>query len=106
MPKSYDTILSHSNMCLSKGQIQRILIARAIYKDADIYLFDEIINCLGEQMGNDIIEKIDLFLKEKTRIYTTHRHQILKNSDYIYYLQDGYVADLGTYEELHKRSRL
>lgn len=106
LPKSYDTILSHSNMCLSKGQIQRILIARAIYKDADIYLFDEIINCLGEQMGNDIIEKIDLFLKEKTRIYTTHRHQILKNSDYIYYLQDGYVSDLGTYEELHKRSRL
>ena len=46
-------------MCLSKGQIQRILIARTIYKDADIYLFDEITNCLGEQMGNDIIEKID-----------------------------------------------
>ena len=58
-------------MCLSKGQIQRILIARTIYKDADIYLFDEITNCLGEQMGNDIIEKIDLFLKEKHE-FTPH----------------------------------
>lgn len=106
LPQSYNSILNNTNINLSKGQIQRILIARAIYKNADIYLFDEITNCLENDMGELIIKKIDTFLNNKTRIYVSHKPTTIKNSNFIYYLKDGYVFDCGTFEELNRRSRI
>lgn len=106
LPESYHTILGQCETNLSKGQQQRILIARTIYKEADIYLFDEIINSLETSLGSKIIEKIDIFLKDKTRIYVSHQTQSLKDASRIFVIQQGYLVDMGSYDELVERKRI
>lgn len=103
LPNSYNTVINRGNDIFSKGQQQRILIARTLYLDADIYLFDEITNCLDESMGHNIIHKIDAFLESKTRIYVTHQQDYLKDASRIYRLQSGCLINAGTYEELMEK---
>ena len=101
---SYNSIIGDGGNMLSKGQQQRILLARTLYKDADIYLFDEVINFLDESMGKRIISKIDLFLKDKTRIYVTHQKEILKDADLIYFIHQGYILKNGSYNDFYERT--
>lgn len=98
---SYNSIIGDGGNMLSKGQQQRILLARTLYKEADVYLFDEVTNCLDESMGKKIISKIDLFLKDKTRIYVTHQKEILHDADLIYFLHQGYILKNGSYEDFY-----
>lgn len=106
LPLSYNTVIGSGHINLSRGQQQRLLIARTLYKDADVYLFDEITNCLDYSTGNKIISKIDLFLSEKTRIYVTHQTEYLKDAASIYCLNSGFLIDFGKYEELCERNRI
>lgn len=106
LPQSYNTLIEGDNRKLSRGQAQRILIARAIYKQADIYVFDEIANCLNIEMEKTIISKIDDFLADKTRIYVSHRIESLQNCDLLYYMSNGTIADIGTYNDLTNRQRI
>ncbi|MCM1140250.1 MAG: ATP-binding cassette domain-containing protein [Muribaculum sp.] len=98
---SYNSIIGDGSNMLSKGQQQRILLARTLYKEADIYLFDEVTNCLDESMGKRIISKIDLFLKDKTRVYVTHQKEILNDANLIYFIHQGYILKNGSYEDFY-----
>lgn len=98
---SYNSIIGDGSNMLSKGQQQRILLARTLYKEADIYLFDEVTNCLDESMGKRIISKIDLFLKDKTRVYVTHQKEMLNDANLIYFIHQGYILKNGTYEDFY-----
>lgn len=106
LPMAYLTVVGENGISLSKGQQQRILLARTLYKVADIYIFDEITNFLENSRGMNIVEKIDSFLYSKTRIYVTHQLNTIKDSKLIYYLREGYLVDYGSYDDLVKRKRI
>lgn len=106
LPVSYNTIIGNDGTNLSKGQQQRLLLARALYKNADIYLFDEITNSLEENLGKRIVEKIDILLSDKTRIYVTHQTHLLMDCETIYCFNNGYLIDFGKYDELKERKRI
>lgn len=106
LPEAYNTLVEGENKKLSKGQVQRILIARALYREADIYLFDEIDDGVSLLVNKRITEKIDKYLQEKTRIYVTHRTESLEDADLIYVLNNGMLIDIGKYNELKERRRI
>lgn len=106
LPEAYNTLVEGEYKKLSKGQTQRILIARAVYKEADIYLFDEIETGISVPIYNRIIEKIDNYLQDKTRIYVTHRVETLENANLIYAFNNGILIDAGTFNDLKNRGRI
>lgn len=105
LPNAYNTLIEGDNRKMSRGQSQRLLIARAIYKQADIYLFDEIANCLSPDYEKKIVAKVDSFLADSMRIYVSHRPECLFDSDLIFVMDNGSVIDLGKYEDLVERKR-
>jgi HlyD family secretion protein len=87
---------------LSGGQRQRIAIARAVYKESDIVIFDEATNALDFASEKKIINNLSKF--NKTFIIVSHRVNSLKNCDIIYFLKNGMINDQGTYLDLFKRN--
>lgn len=106
LPNSYNTLIEGDYRKLSRGQTQRVLIARAIYKKADIYIFDEIANCLNLEIEKKIVEKIDAFLSAKTRVYVSHRTESLVDCDMLYCMNNGTIFDIGNYNDLVNRKRI
>ena len=85
---------------LSGGQIQKMLIARAIYKDAPVLLLDEPTAALDAVAEADLYEKYNSFAKEKTSVFISHRLASTRFCDRILFLKNGAVAEEGTHEEL------
>lgn len=88
---------------LSGGQKQRINIARAVYSDKSIYLFDDPLSALDSNVGKEIFDKVisnDGLLKNKTRLLVTHRISLLKKVDHIIVMKDGMISEQGNYGEL------
>ena len=85
----------------SGGQKQRVSLARAVYSDADVYLFDDCLSAVDAQVGQSIFENcIKNQLENKTRIFVTHQLQFLNRVDYILVIKDGQITESGTYDEL------
>lgn len=103
LPDGYRTKIGSGHRKLSNGQKQRLLIARTIYKKADIYLFDEMANGLSAEFEKKIVEKIDRQKKDALRVYVSHRGTALIDSDIILVLDKGHIVDCGNHEELLKR---
>ncbi|MBD5309958.1 MAG: ATP-binding cassette domain-containing protein [Bacteroides sp.] len=102
----FRTVVGDGTIRLSHGQVQRLLIARALYKRADIYIFDEITNTLDSVTGLRIISKIDEWLIHQTRIYVTHQLEGIKDAEFIYSLNSGFVAGAGTWHDLMSNNNL
>ena len=83
-----DTIIGERGSRLSGGQKQRIGIARAMYYDPDILIFDESTNSLDIETENKIIDEINLYRKNKTIIIVSHKENLFKNCDYIYKIEN------------------
>ena len=96
----YNTKIGTEGHGLSSGQKQRILIARAIYKDARYLLFDEATNSLDANNEKFIIEQLDSFFQNKTVIIVAHRLSTVKNADNIVVLEHGHIVEQGTHEHL------
>ncbi len=99
----FNTILNHAGKGLSQGQIQRILIARIMYKDPKIILLDEATNALDIQTENSILKEFEEFFKNKTVILIAHRLNTIKNADKIVVVKEGRVLEWGTHNALIKR---
>lgn len=100
MPMGIHTVLNETGNSISGGQVQRILIARAIYNDPAILFFDEATSALDnitQKIVTDSLEK-----RHMTRIVIAHRLSTVKNCDRIILLDGGGIAEEGTYEELMK----
>ncbi|XP_044727747.1 ATP-binding cassette sub-family C member 4-like [Chrysoperla carnea] len=96
-----ETLVSDKGASLSGGQRARINLARAIYRDADIYLLDDPLSAVDVNVGKHIFhECIEKYLKGKTRILVTHQIQHLQNVNYIVVLKNGKVEAAGTYNDL------
>lgn len=103
LPLRYDTLIGDAGRHLSSGQRQRILIARAIYKDADFLFFDEATNSLDAINERCILQNMDGFIKHKTAIIIAHRLSTVKNADKIVVLKGGQIVESGTHAGLLKK---
>jgi len=102
LPLGYNTKIGANGHGLSQGQKQRILIARVIYKNPDIIIFDEATNSLDANNEKVIVENLTEFYKGKTVIIVAHRLSTVKNADKIVVLDSGRIIETGTHEELIK----
>lgn len=85
---------------ISQGQKQRILIARAIYKNPDVILFDEATNSLDANNEKVIMENLETFFKGKTVVVVAHRLSTVKNADQIVVLEKGEIVEQNTHRKL------
>ncbi|MBK9257953.1 MAG: peptidase domain-containing ABC transporter [Saprospiraceae bacterium] len=100
MPLSYNTMIGAKGNGVSQGQRQRILIARAVYKDPEYLFFDEATNSLDATNERIILENLNQFFQSKTVVVVAHRLSTVKNADNIVVLDAGKIAETGTHREL------
>ena len=85
---------------ISEGQRQRLMIARAVYKEPEFIFFDEATNALDANNEKVILENLDSFFKNRTAIVVAHRLSTVKNADNIIVLEKGEIVEQGTHREL------
>lgn len=100
LPLKYNTKIGNTGQGLSQGQKQRILIARAIYRNPDYLFFDEATNALDTDNEKAIQHNLDLFFKDKTVVIVAHRLSTVRNADQIVVLKEGEITEKGTHEQL------
>lgn len=100
LPLGFNTKIGVEGNGISTGQKQRILIARAVYKDPQFLFFDEATNSLDANNEKAIMENLQHFFKGKTVIVVAHRLSTVKNADKIIVLNSGEIVEQGTHEEL------
>jgi ATP-binding cassette subfamily B protein len=100
LPLGFQTKIGQAGDGLSQGQKQRILIARAVYKDPDFLFFDEATSALDAKNEKIISENLAKFGKNKTQVVIAHRLSTVKNADQILFLQKGEIKEIGTHDEL------
>ena len=103
LPLRYNTKIGQEGAGLSQGQKQRILIARAVYKNPEFLFFDEATNSLDANNEKVILENLDVFFEGKTVVTVAHRLSTVKNAHQIVVLENGEVVEVGTHQELSKR---
>jgi ATP-binding cassette subfamily B protein len=103
MPLKYNTVIGNEGQNLSQGQKQRVLIARAVYKNPDFLFFDEATNALDANNEKAIVENLQEFYQGKTVIVVAHRLSTVKNADQIVVLDDGEIVEIGNHKELTAR---
>ncbi|MCB0854540.1 MAG: peptidase domain-containing ABC transporter, partial [Bacteroidetes bacterium] len=104
LPLGLQTMIGSKGNGVSQGQKQRLLIARAIYKNPEFLFFDEATNALDANNERIIMQNLDEFLKGKTAIVVAHRLSTVKNADQIVVLENGKIVEIGTHQELVQKN--
>ena len=99
-PDGYDTLLGERGISLSGGQKQRVSIARALIKQAKIYLFDDCLSAVDTETEEVILENIKKLTIDKTTLIVSHRISTVKHADRIIVIEDGKITQEGTHAEL------
>ena len=102
LPLKFETIIGRNGIGISQGQRQRILIARAIYRNPAYIFLDEATNSLDSVNERSIVENLRTFFKDKTVIIIAHRLSTVKDADNIVVLGKGRIIESGTHESLLK----
>jgi ATP-binding cassette, subfamily B, bacterial len=100
LPLGFNTKIGMEGIGMSTGQKQRILIARAVYKNPEIIFFDEATSALDAKNEKIIMENLNEFFEDKTAIVIAHRLSTVKNADQIVVLDNGRIIEKGTHHEL------
>ncbi|MBP6664144.1 MAG: peptidase domain-containing ABC transporter [Chitinophagales bacterium] len=100
LPLGYNTKIGSSGNGLSMGQKQRLLIARAVYKNPEYLFFDEATSALDANNERKIIENLEQFFKGKTVVVIAHRLSTVKNADQIVVLENGKIVEVGNHQTL------
>lgn len=103
LPLGYETVIGAEGNSLSTGQKQRILIARAVYKDPPYLFLDEATNALDANNERAIMNNLDEFYKNKTVIVVAHRLSTVKKANNIVVLEKGRIVEFGKHDELIER---
>lgn len=104
LPLGYNTKIGGEGHGISQGQKQRILIARAVYKNPDYIFFDEATNALDANNERTIMDNLDEFFKGKTVVVVAHRLSTVKHADNIIVIEKGEIVEQGKHTELAKRN--
>lgn len=100
LPIGINTIIGPDGIKLSQGQKQRILIARAVYKNPKFIFFDEATNSLDANNEKNIVDNLSTFFKGKTVVIVAHRLSTVKNADQIIVLSQGRIVERGEHHTL------
>ena len=103
LPLKYDTKIGRDGVGLSQGQKQRILIARAVYRNPDFIFLDEATNALDARNERAIVENLDVFYRGRTVVVVAHRLSTVRNADRIIVLDGGRVVETGNHDSLIER---
>ncbi|QQP38801.1 Uncharacterized protein FKW44_019483 [Caligus rogercresseyi] len=107
LPAGDETEIGEQGINLSGGQKQRISLARALYSDADVYIFDDPLSALDAHVGrtvfNNIFNNNTGILKNKTRILVTHGISYIPQADSIVFMSKGEITHTGSYDELTEK---
>ena len=103
LPLKFDTKIGRDGMGLSQGQKQRILIARAVYKNPHYIFLDEATNSLDANNERAIVENLSRFYKGRTVVIVAHRLSTVRHADNIVVIDGGHVAETGTHEQLTEK---
>lgn len=106
LPGGYDTMVGEGGCTLSGGEKQRLSIARAILKEAPIVLLDEATASLDPENEVEVQKAINTLIEGRTVIVIAHRLKTIRNADKIIVLEDGYIAEQGTHDELLRNQGL
>ena len=105
LPKGLDTGVGEKGVRLSGGQRQRIGIARALYRDPSILIFDEATSSLDSDTEEKFMKNVFNLGREKTMIISTHKLNTLKGCDKIYLLEKGKIVQAGNFSEIINKSQ-
>lgn len=100
LPLGTNTIIGAEGNGLSQGQKQRLLIARAVYKNPEFIFFDEATNALDANNESTIVQNLELFFKGRTVVIVAHRLSTVRHADHIVVLERGRIREQGTHHEL------
>lgn len=100
LPLGFNTLIGPEGIGLSQGQKQRILIARAVYRDPKFIFFDEATNALDATNEKVILENLQEFFQDRTVVMIAHRLSTVKNADHIIVFENGYIVESGRHEDL------
>ncbi len=100
LPLGYNTKIGQEGHGLSQGQKQRMLIARAVYKNPEFIFFDEATNALDANNERTIMNNLETFLQGRTSVVVAHRLSTVRNADQIVVIECGRIAEVGTHQEL------
>ena len=100
LPTGYNTKIGSEGHGLSQGQKQRILIARAVYKNPEFVFFDEATNALDANNERAIMDNLNRFFRGKTAVIVAHRLSTVRQADQIVVLEKGKIVETGTHDEL------
>ena len=100
LPRGYEQVVGERGMGLSGGQIQRLCIARALYRDPRMLIFDEATSALDTQSESNILEQMQTILAGRTALVIAHRLSTIVQADKILVLYDGSIVEAGTHDEL------
>lgn len=103
LPLGYTTKIGNTGNGISTGQKQRMLIARAVYKNPKYLFFDEATSALDANNEKVIMENLNRFFKGKTVVVIAHRLSTVKNADQIVLLENGKIAEIGDHQTLTKK---
>jgi ATP-binding cassette subfamily B protein len=103
LPLSYNTKIGMEGVGLSTGQKQRLLIARAVYKNPNYLFFDEATSALDANNEKVIMAKLNTFFEDKTVVVIAHRLSTVKNADQIVVLDKGKIVEVGNHTTLVKQ---
>jgi ATP-binding cassette subfamily B protein len=100
LPMGIKTKIGVAGIEISGGEKQRLLIARALYKNPEFLILDEATSSLDATNEYNIVHNIADYMKEKTMIIVAHRLSTVKNADRIVFIKDGEISEYGTHEDL------
>ncbi len=103
LPLGYNTKIGAEGAGMSTGQKQRLLIARAVYKNPDMLFFDEATSALDANNEKEIMGKLNIFFKNKTVVVIAHRLSTVMNADQIVVLDKGKIIETGNHDTLIKQ---
>ncbi len=102
LPNKYETYIGNRGVRLSGGQIQRIGIARCLYRNPKIIIMDEATSSLDNQAEKKILNAINNLKKGRTLITIAHRLSTVRRADLIFFVKNGKILDYGSYKKLKK----
>jgi len=105
-PQGLQTLLGERGVSLSGGQKQRVSLARALVRDADLYLLDDCLSAVDAETEQAIISQLKIELKGKTAIIVSHRIAPLQFTDEVWVLEEGTIAQRGSHESLLEQEGL